>query len=141
MIYLLDADVLTLAYFGKRGVRERVDAVRRPDVVMLAEVTRAEALNGRVQAVLKPADGATALQSFERLRATERLVDQFPVALFDAGAASHLDRLRAGKRTWKGRHPDLLLACTALTLAAILVTRNTKDFAGIPGLKVENWAD
>lgn len=36
---------------------------------------------------------------------------------------------------------DLRIACIALAHDATLVTRNTKDFAHVPNLKVENWAD
>jgi tRNA(fMet)-specific endonuclease VapC len=36
---------------------------------------------------------------------------------------------------------DLLIASIALAFQAILVTRNTKDFQRIGGLRVENWAD
>jgi tRNA(fMet)-specific endonuclease VapC len=35
---------------------------------------------------------------------------------------------------------DRLQAAIALANGATLVTRNTKDYAGVPGLKVENWA-
>lgn len=41
----------------------------------------------------------------------------------------------------KSGRKDLLQACIALAHAATLVTRNTKDFQPIPGLKLENWAD
>ncbi len=51
------------------------------------------------------------------------------------------DRLRVNKRLKKMGRPDLLIACFALAHKATLVTRNTKDFANVPGLKLENWAD
>ncbi len=35
---------------------------------------------------------------------------------------------------------DLRIAATALANNAILVTRNTQDFAEIENLKIENWA-
>lgn len=141
MTYLLDSDTLTLGQYGRRGVTRRIDAVRPPDLVGVPDITRAEVLRGRVEAVLKSADGAAALRAVEGLRASETFLARFPLVPFDAAAAAHLDRLRAGKRTWKGGHADLLIACVALAHDASLVTRNTRDFAGIPGLKVENWAD
>jgi tRNA(fMet)-specific endonuclease VapC len=42
------------------------------------------------------------------------------------------------KKTGRG---DLLIACITLAHGATLVTRNTKDFAHVPGLRLENWAD
>lgn len=35
---------------------------------------------------------------------------------------------------------DTLIAAHALALNAVLVTNNTRHFARVPGLKVENWA-
>jgi predicted nucleic acid-binding protein len=37
--------------------------------------------------------------------------------------------------------PDMLIACIALAHDALLVTRNTKDYKGIAGLRMENWVD
>ena len=34
---------------------------------------------------------------------------------------------------------DRLIAAHALSVGAILVTNNEADFAGYPGLQVENW--
>jgi predicted nucleic acid-binding protein len=41
----------------------------------------------------------------------------------------------------KLRRPDLLIACIALAHKALLVTRNTKDFEKVSGLRLANWAD
>ena len=50
-------------------------------------------------------------------------------------------RFHAEKKYRKIGRADLLIACIALAHNATLVTRNTKDFAVVPGLKLENWAD
>ena len=141
MTYLLDSDTFTLGQYGRRGVASRIDTVRSPDAVGLPELTRAEVLKGRVAAVMVPADGSGALRAVELLRTTEKYITRFPVVPFDHAAAAHFDRLRAGKKSWKGGHVDLLIACIALAHDATLVTPNLKDFAGVPGLRVENWAD
>ena len=36
---------------------------------------------------------------------------------------------------------DLKIACIALAHAAAVLTRNTTDFAQVPGLRIENWLD
>jgi tRNA(fMet)-specific endonuclease VapC len=36
---------------------------------------------------------------------------------------------------------DLKIACIALAHEATLLTRNTRDFSQVPGLRFENWLD
>jgi tRNA(fMet)-specific endonuclease VapC len=36
---------------------------------------------------------------------------------------------------------DLKIASIALAHDATLLTRNTRDFAQVPGLRIENWLD
>jgi tRNA(fMet)-specific endonuclease VapC len=141
MIYLLDTDVLTLAHLARHGVRERIDAARAGHEVVISLVTRIEVLRGRFDAVLKAADGAALARSQELLRSSEAFLAEFRVLPFDVTAASGFDRLRDDKKVKKAGRNDLLIACIALANDATLVTRNTKDYANIPGLKLENWAD
>ena len=57
---------------------------------------------------------------------------------FDVAAAEAYGRL-AG-RVKLGRNSfDRLIAAHALALEAVLVTNDERDFADIPGLRVENW--
>lgn len=36
---------------------------------------------------------------------------------------------------------DMLIACIALAHNALLVTRNTKDYKNVAGLRLDNWVD
>jgi tRNA(fMet)-specific endonuclease VapC len=36
---------------------------------------------------------------------------------------------------------DLLIAATAVTNDKILITANMREFARVPGLKIENWEE
>ncbi len=36
---------------------------------------------------------------------------------------------------------DLRIACIVMAYDAVLLTRNTKDFEKVPGLKFENWLE
>ena len=57
---------------------------------------------------------------------------------FDQSAAEAYGRI-ARQVGVSRRSFDRLIAAHALSLGLTLVTRNTKDFEGVPGLKVVNW--
>jgi tRNA(fMet)-specific endonuclease VapC len=145
MIYLLDTDILTLAQHGQRAVADRIAAVKPSDTVAVPVVTQSQVFKGRIATLLSAPDGTAAARAATAFCAVDEYIRRYPLILFDAAAGTHFDRLRAARQaktvSWKGDLGDFLNACIALAHAATLVTRNTKDFAGIPGLKLENWAD
>ena len=64
----------------------------------------------------------------------EDMISELPVVAFDEAAA----RAYAMLPFKRGRF-DRLLAAHALSLGAVVVTRNRSDFADVPGLGVEDW--
>lgn len=66
--------------------------------------------------------------------ALEELVQQMPLLSFDEAAARGYARLPFRR----GRY-DRLLAGHALSRGLAIITRNERDFVGIPGLVIENW--
>jgi len=80
------------------------------------------------------------LTRFER-GLLESWLNLFKIMPFDAAAAETAGRLaakhgRGGRTTPK---PDYLIAGHAVQLGCVLVTNNTRHFAGFPGLKLEDW--
>lgn len=76
-----------------------------------------------------------------RLAALEQLLQPMQTLPFDRDCAGHAARIRAdleaiGKPI--GPH-DMLIAATALRHQAMLVTRNVREFARVPGLQCLNW--
>jgi tRNA(fMet)-specific endonuclease VapC len=67
------------------------------------------------------------------------LVEDIPVAPFDAEAAIAYGPIREATRDRKKDQLDKLIAAHAVSLNVTLVTNNERDFAAYPGLKVENW--
>lgn len=63
----------------------------------------------------------------------------FPVLAFDETAAGSYGVLRAALPDRRRDALDRLIAAHALGLGLTLVTNNEADFAGYPGLAVENW--
>jgi tRNA(fMet)-specific endonuclease VapC len=143
VIFALDTDIFTLLVQGHERVTARHARIVTSgnDEVTIPVVVRSEVLTGRFEAIKKAADGANLLLVNNRLVRTETAISSYRVLPITHVVAGSFDRLRANKKLKKIGRADLLIACIALANDATLVTRNTKDFANIPGLKVENWAD
>jgi tRNA(fMet)-specific endonuclease VapC len=77
----------------------------------------------------------------ERFRQTEEMLADFLILPVDDEAVRQFGRLRREKKLKKIGRADLLIACIALAQDALLVTRNTKDFQLVTGLRLENWVD
>ena len=98
------------------------------DVVMSA-VTYAELEYGVV---------VSANRTRER-RNLAALIEDIPVAAFDAAAATAYGPVREATRERKKYALDKLIAAHAIALDVILVTNNERDFASYPGIRLENW--
>jgi tRNA(fMet)-specific endonuclease VapC len=72
--------------------------------------------------------------------ALDALLEYIPAEPFDRGAAGAYGPIRLATRDKKRDALDKLIAAHAVALDAILVTNTEADFAGYPGLRVENWA-
>jgi tRNA(fMet)-specific endonuclease VapC len=58
---------------------------------------------------------------------------------FDREAAARFLKLR--KQGVRIGTMDLRIACIVMEYDAVLLTRNTRDFEKVPGLKFENWLE
>lgn len=66
----------------------------------------------------------------------EAFIKAIPLLPFDEAAAREYAKL-----PFKRARFDRLLAAHALSIGAAVVTNNPDDFADVPGLAVENWAE
>ena len=131
MRYMLDTNICV--YIFKRHppqVFERLRSVRKGDAVMSA-VTYAELRAGLEMQI-------------DQRRQDEHVLGQFiervPVMPFDENAAGQFGIFRAAVRARNRNALDRLIAAHAVSVGAILLTNNESNFAGYPGLTVENWA-
>ena len=67
------------------------------------------------------------------------LIEDIQVIPFDALAGVAYGPIRLATREVKKDALEKLIAAHALSLNAILVTNNEKDFAKYPGVSTENW--
>ncbi len=136
---ILDTDTLSLLFANHARVVARYRA--ETDEVVSTIISRIETLQGRFATLLKAADGAQLRLGQERLDRAERDLATFRFLPINAGAAIEFDRLRANKKLKRIGRGDLLIASIALAFRGTLVTRNTRDFKRVPGLRSDNWAE
>ena len=73
----------------------------------------------------------------------EAILDILPVLALEPPADAHYAELRADleRRGSPICGNDMLIAAHALTIDAVLVTDNVREFARVASLKVENWLE
>jgi len=129
MPYLIDTDwVIDLL----ASVPEAVQLLDRlaQDGIAISIITYMEAYQG-VERSPHPEEAQNKLSA---------LLDSLPVVSLSPAVAQRCARLREtlrkqGKRV-NARSLDLIIAATALEYNLMLVTRNTEDYADVPGLKL-----
>ena len=133
MIYLLDTNIC-IHIMRRRPPhvfeRFRIEGPERIGISSLsvAELSFGMEKGGRVQ---------------DNLAALEEFLYPLTILTFSERAAYTYGRLRATlERQGTPIGPlDTLIAAHALSLEATLVTNNVREFARIPDLLIENWAD
>lgn len=136
---LFDSDIVTHFSYGNANIRRKIEQAG-DDPLSIAVITRNEVLLGRAASLLKAANEQELRKAVERLRQTEAMLSDFLIVEIDEKAIEQFGRLLKQKNL-KMRRPDMLIACIALANDALLVTRNTKDYKNVNGLRMENWVD
>lgn len=72
-------------------------------------------------------------------QALDALLEDIPAAPFGKEAARAYGPIRLATRNKTRDALDKLIAAHAVSLDVTLVTNNSADFAGYPGLRSENW--
>ncbi|MEZ4729412.1 MAG: PIN domain-containing protein [Caldilineaceae bacterium] len=139
-MYLLDTDTLTYLYAGHPQVVSRLQQAGTPNVATTI-ITKIEVLRGRMDAIVKAADGGKLLHAQQRFIHSEQFLEEMIVVPVDQLAATLFDRLTKASALQKVGHADLLIASITLANRATLVTRNRRHFAKVPGLALVNWVD
>lgn len=130
-LYMLDTDTCVFVLRrSSEALLVRLQAVPVAQQV-ISVVTHTELLYGAQVSSKKKAN----------LAAVESLVRHLAVLDWPRNAAVHYAEIRAAlkkKGSMIGAN-DLMIAAHARSLGATVVTNNTKDFARVKGLEVENW--
>jgi tRNA(fMet)-specific endonuclease VapC len=138
---LLDTNTLSEFFKDHPKILARMNAVPDDEPVVTSIISRIEILEGRFASIKKAANHQELLIAASRLKLDEEKLATIDILPVTKAVADQFEAIVANKKLKKIGRADLLIACIALAHGATLVTRNTKDFASVPGLKTENWAD
>lgn len=133
--YLLDTNICVHLIKGEFGIKEKIAQVGTKSCY-LSEVTIAELLFGIENSAP------------DRRRLNQERFHDFQILFSDrilpiSEVLAEYARQKAALRRM-GRpigEFDLLIGATAIVRSLTLVTRNTKDFANLGGIQLENWID
>jgi tRNA(fMet)-specific endonuclease VapC len=128
LLYLLDTDAVVDILRRRHGVAQRL-AQLSPEDVGVSSMTVAELLYGALC--------STDPERSER--EVRRFLDVVRIVPFGRAAAAAHSRIRHSLRRQTIGPSDLVIAATAVTAKATIVTANVREFSRIEDLAVENW--
>ncbi len=139
---LLDTDHLTVLRYPEHarsaGLRMRLHAVTTEDIATTV-ISLEEQARGWLADIGRHRDVAEQVMDYEKLTALVRFFKDWEIVPFDHRAAEEFGRLR--KARVRIGTPDLKIAAIAQIHNALLLSANLRDFAKVPGLRVENWLE
>jgi tRNA(fMet)-specific endonuclease VapC len=136
-VFVLDTDTVTLLREGHPVIRARA-ATYGPGELAATVITIEEQLSGWYSVLRKARSPQQQARAYAHLTESVTFLGRVRVLTFDVPAIERFERLR-GLRLNVG-NMDLRIAAIVLEHRAVLVTRNTRDFARVPGLTFEDWS-
>jgi tRNA(fMet)-specific endonuclease VapC len=112
-------------------------AVHPSNDIVFCVVSFHEQAAGAHSYITRAKSAAEVIRGYELMSAILRTYSARMVLPFDANSHAVFDRLTAAKVNVKTM--DLRIAAVALANNLVVVTRNSADFAKVPGLTVEDW--
>ena len=135
--YFLDTDIVSLFQRGHVAVCAAVQR-HAPAEIGLTVLSVEEQLSGWYTQLRRAKDRRVLAEIYQRMTNTVRFYASLEIVSFSEAAILRYEGL--AKQKLKVRKSDLRIAALVLEHDAILVTRNRRDFARIPGLKIEDWS-
>ena len=136
-LWVLDTDMLTLWLRGQETVAARV-ATTPPQQLAVTIITVEEMLGGWYTQIRQARDDQQLARAYQALQQAVEFARGIQILPFDLPGMHRYRQLRTHHRRIGTN--DLRIAAIVLEQHGILVTRNTNDFAAIPGLQLEAWS-
>jgi len=131
MLYMLDTNICSYIIRNKpQSIKKKLQEVEQNHTVALSSIVVSELLYG-----------ATKKDSPKLMRIVSAFIDNFIIYDYSKISAQSYGNIRTDLEK-KGKiigANDLLIASHALSLGAILVTNNTREFKRVEKLVLEDW--
>ncbi|MCG8350852.1 MAG: type II toxin-antitoxin system VapC family toxin [Chloroflexales bacterium] len=135
--YILDTDHVSLYQRRHPQVVAHVLATAPADLAVTT-ITLGEQVQGRLAVIRQARSQPDAARGYLRLRETVEFYQTIQLIDYTTAAIALFEELR--RQSIRIGTQDLRIAAIALAEGSILVSRNTRDFAHVPGLILEDWA-
>jgi tRNA(fMet)-specific endonuclease VapC len=139
-MFILDTDHFTMLEWGNATIgqqlHERIRALPEDEVVTTI-ITFEEQTRGWLAFQARSRKIAEQVKAYRRLKRHLDAYLEIEVLEFDTAAATLFQTLQ--NMHLKVGTMDLKIAAIALAHDGTVLTRNSKDFGRVPGLRVEDW--
>ncbi len=136
-LYILDTDHASLLQRGNSHIAARIKSLSYQEIAVTT-ITAEEQFRGRLKVIRRASSGDRLVRAYAGLRTTIEFFKNIRLLDFDDVAADRYAGFR--KQKIRTGTQDLRIAAVAISIRAILVTRNRYDFTQIPGLAIEDWS-
>lgn len=135
-LWVLDTDHVSLLQQNHPLVVQRVFTIN-PEELAVTVITAEEQLRGRLNGIRRASPSDNLVSAYTSLRAT---LDYYStIKLLDFNQAANTCYAELRRQRIRIGTQDLRIAAIVLSVNGILVTRNQRDFAQVPGLIFEDW--
>jgi tRNA(fMet)-specific endonuclease VapC len=134
--FVLDTDILSLWQHSHPAVAGHV--ANHADELAITIITVQEQLDGWRDRLSRAKNRKQLAELYQWFTDTVQFVSRVKIVSYPETAIERYETLR-GLKLNIGKM-DLRIAAIVLELGATLVSRNTRDFGRVPGLKLEDWS-
>lgn len=135
-VFVLDTDILSLWQHGHPAVAEYV--ANHTDELAITIITVQEQLDGWHSRLSRAKSRKQLADLYQRLANTVQFLSRVKILSYSEAAIERYEQLR--ERKLNIGKMDLRIAAIVLELGGTLVSRNSRDFGRLPGLKIEDWS-
>ena len=135
--YVFDTNMFSIYGTDDEHLRSEIES--RPDLhLQVSVITVEECLTGWYDYLRAAKQTATLANAYGRLSRAVRVFNRFEILDFTEAAIQRYAMLKKARLNIGGM--DLRIAAIAIEHDCVVVTRNLRDFARVPGLLCEDWS-